>query len=178
MASSRGTSAKMVSSMSTPRRISRKVLQSWELIGVPVEMIVRHFERRLFELCTSMAMFGEGLLLTLSPQSIRSSAFQHLPDRPDIFMLLFLTVGILRIVALGLNGHWMPYGAYTRAFGAGVGAFMWAQLAAALWVFGTKDGNVLPPGLPVFVALAQFEVISIYRALIGVKRWQANGKAD
>lgn len=167
------------SSKTTPRRSSR-VLDTWELLGYPVELIVRHFERRLFELAASIIMVAEGTLLFLSPSSLDAGAFRFLTDwlRPESCVLLFLLAGSARLLALALNGHWMPHGGWIRAFGAGVGAVMWTQLGLALWLFSKRMGVPLSLGVPMLMVLALFEIVSIYRSLHGIRRWRAYGTAD
>lgn len=165
--------------MNTPRR-SNRVLDTWELLGYPVELIVRHFERRLFELAVSTIMIGEGTLLFLSPKSLTAGAFRFLTDwlQPESCVLLFLMAGFMRLIALGLNGHWMPYGGWIRVVGATLGAVMWTQMGLALWLYSKRLGVPLPPGFPIFLVLAQFEIVSIYRALHGIKRWRTYGTTD
>jgi hypothetical protein len=168
---------KAKSSTVTRTRISRAI-NAWGSLGIPIELVFRHFEKRRLDLAMSVAMLGESTLLMFSPASVSAGAFGFMPHRPDIFIMFFLIFGALRIVALGLNGHWMPYGSYARAIGAGVGAFLWAVMAAALWVYGRVEGHELPPGFPVFATLSLFEVVSIYSALIGARRWQEHGRSD
>jgi hypothetical protein len=167
------------SSTTTPRRSSR-VLDTWELLGYPVELIVRHFERRLFELAVSVIMVGEGTLLFLSPDSLSAGAFRFLTDwlQPQSCVLLLLLFGFARVLALALNGNWMPYGGWIRAIGAGVGAVMWTQMGLALSLFSKRTGVPLPPGFPMFMVLALFEIVSIYRALHGIRRWREYGTSD
>jgi len=141
----------------------------------PINLIVRHFEKRLFELAMTTIMLGEAILLILSPGSLAASSFHFMSETMPLAacIVLFALFGIARIVALALNGHWLPYGAYVRAGGAVVGALMWGQMAAALLEWGQQTMKPVSPGIPVYVTLALFEIISMYRALIGA---QAVGK--
>jgi hypothetical protein len=111
----------------------------------PTDLIIRHFERRLFELAMAVIMIGVGLLLL--------SAF-------------FLVAGIARIIALALNGNWMPWGAYVRAAGAAMGAFVWSQWGAAEFQLHLA-GLPISRDVIVYGGLAFFEVISFALALRG-----------
>lgn len=137
----------------------------------PIEAIVRHFENRLFELAMSVIFLGSGLMLIFSPGSVKAGGLLYLSSAFNVWTLvvIFLIVGISRIVALWLNGHWMPHGAYVRAAGAAVGAIMWFQVDAALVTFGSREG-VLPFSTVTYGVLALVEAISMYRALIGAKK--------
>lgn len=148
------------------------------IVGYPTDLIVRHFERRMFELAMTVTMIGEALLLTFSPTSIEASSFRFMLQAMNAPMcvILFASLGLARIVALGLNGHWHPYGAYIRAGGAVVGAFMWGQMCAALLEHGAAVGAPISPGVPIYTTIALFEIISMYRALIGAKK--AHGRGD
>lgn len=175
-----GHDVKIVSSLTTPRPI-KAALAWWDKLGYPVELIVQHFEHRIFELAMALGMFGEGMLLLLSPDSLQSSVFTYMLESMSYstVVLLFVSMGLARITALGLNGHWMPYGGYVRAIGAAVGTVMWAQMDVALWLYGTRKGVPLSPGIPIYFVLTQFEIVSVYRALAGVRRWaDKHGSTD
>lgn len=135
-----------------------------------MDRIYRHFEQRLLETAMALAFFGAGVLLIFSPGSVESGEFRFMLQVMSVqtITIVYLMIGISRIIALGLNGHWMPYGAYTRAAGAAIGALMLAQMDAALVTYSTH-GNTLPFGTPLFGVLALFETISMYRALLGAK---------
>lgn len=142
-----------------------------DFLGWPIDLVIRHFEKRLFELAMTVAMIGEGLLLLLSPRSIEASSMKYLLDAVPLWLciILFMWLGGARIVALALNGHWMPYGAYVRAIGAATGAVMWAQMGASLLTNNMAKDDPVSPGIPIYVALALFELVSMYYALVGAK---------
>lgn len=144
-----------------------------DFLGWPIDLLMRHFEKRLFELAMTVAMMGEGLLLMLSPRSIEASSFRYLIDVVPIWLciILFAWLGGARIIALALNGHWMPHGAYVRAVGAVAGAFMWAQMGASLLVNNMAKGDPVSPGIPIYATLTLFEVVSVYFALVGARRY-------
>lgn len=165
----------------TSRRLIDGFLNGWEsAFGRPVELIVHHFERRLSELAMSVAQLGEGLLLLASPRSLQASSFHLLLNVFPVTacIVIFIVLGLVRIIALALNGHWMPYGAQVRAAGCVVGAFMWVQMAVALGYFNVAIDAPLSPGIPIYMTLALLEIVSVYRAVHGLKRWRVNGKTD
>lgn len=147
-----------------------------EALDRPIDAMFRHFEKRIFELATALMMFGQGMLILSFPDAIEASAYRYitLVMTGWVCCALFLTLGVARIIALALNGHWHPYGAYIRAIGASLGAIMWSQMDAALisatWAFRETPS----PGIPVYFMLAIFEVISMYRALAGAARKNGN----
>lgn len=155
--------------------LNRMIIRTMDAIDAaldwPINLIVRHFEKRLFELAMTVIMLGEALLLILSPASLAASSFHFMLETMSLTtcILLFSTLGVARIVALALNGHWLPYGAYVRAVGAVFGALMWGQMAAALLEWGAHTMKPVSPGIPVYITLALFEIISMYRALIGTR---------
>jgi len=142
----------------------------------PTDVIIRHFERRLFELAMAVIMIGVGLLLFISPRSIEASSMRYLLDVMSVatYSTLLFLFGLLRIIALALNGHWMPGGAYCRAGGAAIGAIMWSQWGAALFQLHLH-GTPVSPGVIVYGGLTFFEVISFARALRGAV---SSGQAD
>src|SRR5882672_2602286 len=137
----------------------------------PIELVVHHFENRMFELAMALIFFGSSVMLAFSPSSVQAGGLVYLSATFNVWTLtiIFFIVGVSRIVALGLNGHWMPQGAYVRAVGCAVGAIMWLQVDAALITFGARDGT-LPFSTVTYGVLAVFEAISMYRALLGAKR--------
>lgn len=137
----------------------------------PIDIIIKHFENRLFELAMAVIFFGSSLMLAFSPGSVRAGGLMYLASAFSVWTLvvIFFMVGASRIIALILNGWWMPYGAYVRAAGAACGAIMWLQVEGALITFGSREG-VLPFSTVTYGVLALFEAISMYRALIGAKK--------
>ena len=179
-ASGGATGARSTSSGSSRRRIST-FLDAWEwAFAAPVELIVKHFEKRIFELAMAIAQLGEGILLTLSPRSLEASSFHFMLDHLTLEMcvLLYVGVGTGRIIALYLNGHWMPYGAWVRVAGAAIGAFLWLQMVFALLIYNSAVDLPYSPGIPVYATLVLFEIVSGYRAIHGLKRWRIYGQAD
>lgn len=137
----------------------------------PIDLVIRHFENRMFEVAMAVIFFGSSVQLFLSPGSAQAGGLLYLSAtfNPWTLTIIFFIVGVSRIVALALNGHWMPQGAYVRAAGCAMGAVMWLQVDAALIMFGEREG-VLPFSTVTYGVLAVVEAISMYRALLGAKR--------
>lgn len=143
-------------------------------------VLVVHFEKRLFEFAMACIMLGEALFLYVHPESIPASSFRYALDviSASSFFYLFFFAGFARIIAIGLNGHWMPWGAILRMAGAFVGAFVWAQWCAALLVFNEKCGLPPSPGVVPYGVLAFFEVVSMYRAYLGATKKNVREQCD
>lgn len=153
------------------RAISRRLTEAFRTgTGWPLKTMIAHFEKRFFEFATALIMLSVGLLLVLSPASLEASAMRYLLDRITVgHCAEVLTLsGMARVVALGLNGNWMPYGGWIRAGGAAVGSLMWGQWAAALFELHLKTGLPISPGVPVYAILSLCEVVSYFWALNGV----------
>ncbi len=146
-----------------------------EAIGWPIDTFIKHFEHRLFETSMALSQIAIGVLLMLSPRSVGTSGMRYLVYYipAELVMVTFLLVGIARMVALVLNGHWKPGGAYTRSIGAALGALLWTVWAAAFCQINIVEGVPLAPVIALLGVLVFFEVVSMYRALLGVKN---NGK--
>jgi hypothetical protein len=143
------------------------------ILNRSIDALFAHFaSNRLPELLMAIGFFGEGVLLVFSPSSIENGAFRFLLQIMSVqtVTIFYFMIGVSRIIALVLNGHWMPWGAYTRAVGAAFGAVMLAQMDAALVTYSTH-GNTLPFGTPFFGVFALVETVSMYRALLGAKAY-------
>jgi hypothetical protein len=148
----------------------RKIISAIDkAMAWPIDLVVLHFERRLFELATSVMMFGVASFIVMFPGSLETSALRYMLDFTNHAMIVgvFAFFGIARIVALGLNGNWMPWGGYVRAGGAAVGAIMWAQWVASFYSQHLATQKPLSLGCVPFACLAFFETIAFYRALHG-----------
>lgn len=167
--------AKSGSPSATPTRsVMRRAWDCFEdFLGWPIDLLLRHFEKRLFELAMTVAMMGEGLLLLMSPRSVESSAFRFIINVMPMWLciVIFIGLGGARVVALILNGHWMPSGAYVRAIGAVAGAVMWGQMCASLWTFNMVADTPVSPGIPIYATLTLFEIVSMYFALVGARAY-------
>lgn len=133
----------------------------------PIRAIVTHFENRLFELAMTVAMFGIAAWVVAWPHSIEAGSFKFLLQvfSPAIIVGGYALLAIARFAALIANGHWPFYGPMVRAFGALFAAFVWAQMAAALFLWSDVTGRPPSIGIPVYGTLALFELVSMYRAM-------------
>lgn len=131
----------------------------------PEAQIVYRAPGRLFEWMTSGMMIGVSIILAVNPKSIQFGGFyliENIGLTAPVLAFVFFLVGVLRIVALFLNGPWR-YGPMLRAGGAVVGATIWAQMLYALTLWSMK-GGYLSIGVAVYLFLAVGEAISCYRA--------------
>lgn len=141
---------------------------------------------RLFEWCMATMMVLIAVTLVMPGDTMERTALKPIADMgftEENMALFFGAVGVLRAMALYLNGHINnivvgPKGAYIRAVGAAAGCFIMGQLTGAL-VFEALKGPAAPSlVIPVFGTLAGFEALSVYiAALDGVARKSRIGKA-
>lgn len=126
---------------------------------------------RVFEWCSSCALFGDGLLFTLSPRSIQESSFAPILDTFSVSAIafMFLVTGLLRILALWHNGTWPIIGPTIRIIGAIIGAVTWSAMGFALLVQVFEVERAMSPGVPVYVALFLAELYSARRAAADVR---------
>ena len=135
----------------------------------PVEAIVKHFANRLFELAMTCIMIAIAVGVSIWPESISAGSFRYLHAviSTDNIILIYGVLGLTRIAALIANGHWEFWGPVIRAIGALIGAAVWGQMAAALWLLDIALNQSPSVGIPTYGLLALFELISMYRALAG-----------
>lgn len=133
-----------------------------------IEITLRHFENRLFELATSAMMTGLAVWILVWPQSIRASLFRLALDFASQWaIVLILGVGgPLRFAALVANGAWPEYGPKLRACGAIVGASVWAQMCTSLALYHANTGKPPSPGIWIYLVLTLMELIAMCRALV------------
>jgi hypothetical protein len=126
---------------------------------------------RVFEWCSSGALFGDGILFILSPGSLRQSAFSPILDAfpPGLIAFLFLLTGGMRIIALWHNGRWPIVGPSIRIVGAVIGAVAWSSMGFALLLQVFEVGRSMSPGVPVYAALCIAELYSARRAAADVR---------
>lgn len=121
---------------------------------------------RLFEWVMTFVMLGMAGTIVASPDTIGKGAFRYMLAvglTPLAVGLFFWIVGLVRVVALVLNGKSPLWGPRLRAIGAAGGALIWAWMAVAL-VYLTVDTGSLSLGIFNWVGLAFGEIISCVRA--------------
>lgn len=139
--------------------IKTRVLRLEHAMEWPIKAIVRHFENRLLELANAVAMVGIAVWIVLFPDT------EVLLISPEAAVAICMMLGMLQLAALIANGHWPFYGPLIRACCAGLAAFVWAQMCAALIQHGHHVGKPPSIDVPVYGTLALFELISMYRAM-------------
>ena len=88
----------------------------------------------------------------------------------------FVVLGVLRLVALFLNGSWY-YGPHVRVFCAAVGMLIWTQLLYALLVVFVDSGTVYLSIAP-WISISIGEYQSITRAILDIRIKQPKLDAD
>ncbi|MHB2205083.1 hypothetical protein [Methylobacterium sp. CM6257] len=140
---------------------------------------------RLFEWCMAVMMLLIAITLVLPGDTMERAALKPIAEMgfsEENMALFFGAVGVLRSLALYLNGHINNYvvgpkGAYIRALGAGAGCFIMGQFCGAL-IFDAFKADAPSFVIPVFGTLAMFEALSVYIAVLdGVTRKSRIGKA-
>jgi hypothetical protein len=141
---------------------------------------------RLFEWCMAVMMVLIAITLAMPGDTMERSALKPIADMgftEENMALFFGAVGVLRAMALYLNGHINnivvgPRGAYIRAACAAGGCFIMGQLTGALMFEAFKGRDAPSFVIPVFGTLAGFEALSVYiAALDGVSRKSRIGTA-
>lgn len=106
-----------------------------------------------------------------------STTFQYMAGsgRSYGLAIVFLFTSYLRALALVLNGRSYFYGPYLRAVGALVGAVLWTLLAiSVLRIIFDHQYLSEPISIPVYVALALSELLTVYRAAGDVRPGRDN----
>lgn len=115
----------------------------------------------LFEWTMARGLLGFGLWVAFVPGSFPASRFSTallVFDVQDIAALC-ITIALIRLGTLTLNGRLGIWGPRVRAASAAASAFMWLQFAIALWT------PVHPsPGIPIYVMLFYSEFRSLIKA--------------
>lgn len=121
---------------------------------------------RMYEWIMASTMISIGIGLALPGNSLAAGAFRHLhvtEVNENVVAVVIGAIGVLRVVALFLNGRWKPYGAYCRTAAAVVGALTWSLLASTL-LFNSLLEGVLSIGFPIYVNLLIGELVSARRS--------------
>jgi hypothetical protein len=140
---------------------------------------------RLFEWAMAVMMLLISVTLILPGDTMERNALKPIADMgfsEENMAWFFGSIGILRVMALYLNGHINNYvvgpkGAYIRAVCAAGGCFIMGQFCGAL-IFDAFRADAPSFIIPVFGTLAMFEALSVYIAVLdGVSRKSRIGKA-
>lgn len=142
--------------------------------GLAFSGFISHFQNRLFEWMAAFMMIGISVVLMSSPNSIAFGTFKYIVDigvSQGAIAVILLVFGLLRFVALYVNGYWQPIGPRLRAGCALVAAIFWSQMLAAL-LLHSSDTQALSMAVPIYLFLTTGEIISCYRAAIDVRQHQ------
>lgn len=115
-------------------------------------------------------MVTTGPLIILSPSLVAESSFKYilLTLSAELFAYLLTMVGMMRIIALIVNGRSWVYGPKARAMGALLSGMIWAQMDIALILLIIHDGK-LSLGIPTWFFLTLTELVTAYRAATDVR---------
>lgn len=127
-------------------------------------MISSHSRDRLFEWIAASAMVGIGTHSAMFPVALEQSRISPILDLiwPPLFSVLWLFVGIIRI--LGLYFAKLPYRYDVRAIGAMIAASGWLWLALALIISAHELHISASPVIWLYAAMGTGDLISVYRA--------------
>lgn len=114
----------------------------------------------------AIAMFGTGLEFMVWPDALARSKLQFMLDIVDShwFTVYYLYFGMLRLVALYLNGTRSPYTAYARILCSVAGAFAWSQMAVSLIVAQSAIAGPPSPTLIILLTVTVMEIDAAKRA--------------
>lgn len=132
-----------------------------------------YIDIRLFEWAMSSGMLMLSLEMIMWPMTINGSAFRWLVVivPPGFVGVLMFFAGLMRIIALVINGRSHIYGPIARAFGAMIGALMWAQFTLALIMpFAMNETKIPSPGIPFWFSFMWAEIYVCYRATFDVRK--------
>jgi hypothetical protein len=122
----------------------------------------RYCGNRLFEWVMAIALTNTGLILLIWPTTLAAGNVRPLLHAigPGELTALCLTIGLIRLTTLLLNGQLERYGPMIRATMAGISLLIWADMTAALWL------QIGQPSVTtgIFVAVIVGELRSIARA--------------
>lgn len=133
--------------------------------------ITYYLDGRLFEWTFSLCSLWLAVAIFIWPDIIVISAFRSLTELMESsrIAVLSLVVGIVGMIALSTNGRSFVVGPVVRSICAIVRAFLWAQFAYALYLWGLE--HVAPSLVLGFWTLfAMSEIYLAYRAMIDVRR--------
>lgn len=121
---------------------------------------------RLFEWAMGSALLLTGVELVIWPDSIARSKLQFMLDLlgSSRFTVFYLFFGMLRVIALFLNGEGQPWTAYARAIGSLAGAMAWFQMAASLIIAQIALAAPPSPTVPLLLVITVIELLSTFRA--------------
>lgn len=118
------------------------------------------FRERMPEWALSMCMIGWGLLAMASNGMFFDQAFYHplldLMPSQELWGILVLAVGLIRMVFLVINGAFRP-SAHIRAIGCVLGSVLWGSLLVA-----GLNLQWLSPITSIYATLLTLDLLSLW----------------
>lgn len=130
---------------------------------------------RLFEWISSLIFLSLGIYAFFHPGLIGESVFHYLLLVIDQihFSVLAITLAIVHIIALLINGRYNSASCYMRMACTAVSAIIWLEMGAALLKMHVEHPELEIISPPVYLSLALGEFISCFRAAVDSQRqWQ------
>lgn len=132
-------------------------------IGEVAARIRARFRSRILEWEHTSIMILWGMLTLSNPDAFGGAAFAAFRGGPALWGWVMLIAGVLRLVALCINGYMAQPTAMVRAFGAVAGILMFAAIMLGLLYSWTW-----PLGLAVYSVLGFFGLFSLGWAIFDV----------
>jgi len=134
--------------------------------------ITRRLEGRLYEWALAAPTLASGIHLAMHPEALSNSAFHRLGNVLDVgsVSVLLILCGVLRLIALAVNGYSDVIGPVARCVCAALSAFLWSEIAYALYEYGLSRG-VISPMWWFWASFTLAEVFVCYRAGMDVRRF-------
>ena len=136
-----------------------------------IARIQYYLDGRLFEWAFSGGAFWLGISTLMWPESITTGAFTQLVAvmSPGVVAAYALAVSVAGFAALMTNGRSLVLGPIVRSFCATGRAYLWSQMAYALFLVGlTRPTPSI--GLGFWAIFAVAELYVAFRAMVDVKR--------
>lgn len=136
-----------------------------------IARIQYYLDGRLFEWTFSGGAFWLGMSTLVWPESITTGAFTQLVSvmSPGVVVAYALAVSIAGFAALLTNGRSLVWGPIVRSVCATGRAYLWSQMAYALFLVGmTRPTPSI--GLGFWAVFAVAELYVAFRAMVDVKR--------
>lgn len=108
---------------------------------------------------TSVMVLSLGLVTLLFPQSLDNPSLEFFREDANIWAGLFISVGVLRVLSLIVNGHWAGSSVF-RLLGSWVGAAVFSAVAFNL--LRTTGFTYITWGASTYLWIVFFEFVNSY----------------
>lgn len=123
--------------------------------------IKKHFPTRASEWVLASILASWGLMLLRSEATFATSPSYIGLERiasENTWGWFCLAIGVSRLVALAINGHWVPSTYHLRSITSFVSCFFWFQIS-----LGIMASHLASTGLAVYPWLMVLDIICTYR---------------